>query len=163
MDRKLLEENEKNVSKLVKQLATIQKKAKVSKKKSFNETVVEEEGIVCSEYLEKVNIKRGRNKKKLQDLGLLHKTPTPKKRKGTDLNSNKGRDTTARKKIIQSPKDKTVNPRRNKKCPYDHKYYSTSYKEENDCRYLGSDYDLFGIKCQECSKIFQKKMKRITV
>ena len=144
------------MAKIVKQSTTIRKKATASKKKPSNEAVPDDESIVNSEYVEKVKVKRGRNKKKLQELGLLDKTPTSKRNKSSDSNANKQSGTTARKKILQSPKDESVRPRKKKHCPYDHTCYSTSYKEENDRRYLGIGLDLFGVKCQICSKNFEK-------
>ena len=144
------------MAEIVKQSTTIKKKATASKKKSSNEAVPDDESIVNSEYLEKVKVKRGRNKKKLQELGLLDRTPTPKKNESSDSNSKKQSGTTARKRILQSQKDETEKPRKKKNCPYDHTCYSTSYKEENDRRYLGIGFDLFGVKSQICSKKFEK-------
>ena len=160
-DREFLEEKEKNVSNIVKiSSATTKKKKQASRKKSIDNNLVEEEPIMCSKYLEKVKLKRGRNKKKMQELGLLEKTPTPKRLKPTTKpNSPKGRGTAACRKIMQSPKNKTVKSR-NKQCPYDHKCYSTSYKEETDRRYLGSDFDLFGVKCQGCNKKFSNEVEK---
>ena len=113
-DNEFLEEKEKNVSNIVKisSATTTTKKKQASRKKSIDNNLVEEELIMCSKYLEKVKLKRGRNKKKMQELGLLEKTPTPKRLKPTTKpNSPKGRANTACRKIMQSPKNKTVKSR----------------------------------------------------
>ena len=160
-DRELLEEKEKNVSNIVKiSSAVTKKKRQASKKQSIDKNLVEEEPIMCSEYLEQVKLKRGRNKKKMQELGLLEKTPTPKRLKlSKNPNSPKGRESTAFRKIMQSPKNKTVKSGK-KQCPYDHKCYSTSFKEEPDRRYLGSEFDIFGVKCQACNKKFSNEVEK---
>ena len=50
----------------------------------------------------------------MQELGLLEKTPTPKRLKlSKKPNSPKGRESTACRKIMQSPKNKTVKSGKN--------------------------------------------------
>ena len=102
-DRELLQEKEKNVSNIVKISSAMTKRKKQPRKKqAIEKNVVEETPIMCSQYLEKVKLKRGRNKKKMQELGLLDKTPTPKRLKPTTKpNSPKGRGTAACRKIMQ--------------------------------------------------------------
>ena len=66
-------------------MSLTKKKKAATKKQSKPEDNVEEDAIVISKYLETVNAKRGRNKKKLQDLGLIERTPTPKKKNTNGL------------------------------------------------------------------------------
>ena len=162
-DKELLEEKTKNMSNIVKMSLTTKKKA-AKKKESKPEDNVKEDAIVCFEYLEKVNAKRGRNKRKLQELGLIEKTPTPKKGKQMDLKGllKKKANTKVRRKIMQSDEKNNEN-REKMKCPYDHACYSTSYKEESDRRYLDSKNDLFGVNCQVCSKGFSMEEEANTI
>ena len=109
-----------------------------------------------------IKSKRMKNRTKLQDLGLLAKTPTPKKRKCSKrISSLKGQTQSpaARRKLTTPKKAKSVE----EKCPCDHSFYSTSYNEEKDKRYLEKRYDLFGVKCQGCKKAFTKIDTKNTV
>lgn len=120
------------------------------------------ENIPCSQYLQMVMSKRKKNRTKLQDLGLLDKTPTPKKRKGTKRiysPKEQRKSPAARRKLTSPKKTESVEI----KCPYDHSCFSTSYNEENDKRYLEKRYDLFGVKCQGCEKLFTKIEKTNTL
>ena len=119
--------------------------------------------VVCSNYVKMIQEKKLRNKKKLQDLGLVEKTPTPNntnqdKEKNTPKNVEEKKS--ARCKLMQSPREtpkaKSAKSRKKLKvsCPFDHKLYGTNYCEENDKRYLEEGYDLRDVKCQGCKKCF---------
>ena len=133
------------------------KKPKITENETNNETVV------CSEYVKMVQEKKKRNKEKLQDLGLVPKTPTPI-RNSQDKNKNSPKEVknnkTARRKLMQSPrqspKTKSNKSGKNMKvaCPFDHKLYGTNYCEEDDKRYLEEDSELHDVKCQGCKKCF---------
>ena len=115
-----------------------------------------------------VQEKKNRNKRKLQELGLVEKTPTPRAdtESKLDVQSKAGTKTGARRKIMQSPKSgrkgKVKNDRKKtaKKCPFDHKLFDTNYCEENDKRYVGQDYDLHNVTCQGCNKNFSLDGKK---
>lgn len=90
---------------------------------------------------------------KLQDLGLVKKTPNPKKRKyqrkGPPIKDKES--PTAQRKLMGSEKavvGKNMDCSVNEECPYDHSCFSTSYNEEKDKRYLDKKFDSFGVKCQ---------------
>ena len=99
--------------------------------------------VKCSDYLNLVNRKRNRNKRKLQDLGLMEKTPTPKSRSITPKSTSTSRKSprineeknNARRKIMQSPissSEEKKSPTKEEKCPFDHKCFSANYNEEQD-------------------------------
>ena len=151
-DVELSQEKEKNVKNIV---STVSGKKPSHPKKRSGKIKDSIENIPVSQYLQMVKSKRKKNRTKLQDLGLLAKTPTPKKRKcNKRILSPKERKQSpaARRKLTSPKKAKSVD----EKCPYDHFCYSTSYNEEKDKRYLEKRYDLFGVKCQGCKKSFTR-------
>ena len=160
-DRELLDERNKNIKSIVKFVTSEKKSAKKKSKK--NEEIVADANVPCSEYLKMVKGKRNRNKRKLQDLGLMQKTPTPKKddqstsSKKTPQSKTKGKN--VRRKIMQSPADAdSKSPAEEKmKCPFNHQDFNTNYNEEHDRRYVGSGYDLHNVNCQKCKKKFSKE------
>ena len=126
-----------------------------------------------------VNRKKNRNKRKLQDLGLVEKTPTPKRNSVTANSTSNRRQSprvnvgrkNARRKIMQSPTEtgtktqkkvtkKVKSPKKIMKCPYNHKSFSANYNEEHDKRYVGEGYDLFEVRCFGCKKEMTKETKK---
>lgn len=160
-DADLIEERNKNLTNIVKTVTKKKKSNKKIAKVTTNDNV--EETVVCSEYVKMVQEKKNRNKRKLQDLRLIKKTPMPKQ---NDLGKERTNlkevevNTTARRKVMQSPevatKVKPKKPGRKKKtvCSFDHKMYGTNYCEESDKRYLLKENDLHDVKCQNCKKCF---------
>ena len=161
----MLESSNKNVKEIVKKV-TKQKKPKQRKEVAAPQNVVEDP-VVCSDYLKMVQEKTRRNKRVLQDLGLVAKTPTPKReKKETTKTTPSTKKKTARRKIMQSPKQapkrKSVRPKK-KACPFDHSLYTTSYCEETDKRYVGQDYDLMNVKCQGCTNKFSMDGRKSSI
>ena len=159
IDVELSQEKEKNVKNIV---SAVTKKKPSCPIKTSGKQNDSSEDVPCSEYLQMVKSKRKKNRTKLQDLGLIENTPTPKKKKGTkriSSPSNERQSPAARRKLTSPRKTKSVV----EKCPYDHSFYSTSYNEEKDKRYLDKKYDLFGVKCQGCEKSFTKIEKTNTI
>jgi len=160
-DVELLQEKNRNVTEIVKDVSKKKKPARKKPKITENETNTEP--VVNSDYVKMVQEKKKRNKRKLQDLGLVPNTPTPNcNSQDTDENTPKQveKKKTARRKLMQSPrqsaKAKSMKSGKNMKvtCPFDHKLYGTNYCEENDKRYVEQDYDLRDVKCQGCKKCF---------
>ena len=168
-DLELLEEKERNVKEIVKEVTKKSKRGSNISKKNCDER--KDEKVVCSDYVKMVREKKKRNKRKLQELGLVEKTPTPKGT--TESKAASGtkceKKTGARRKIMQSPKNrknaKSKSPRKkvNKTCPFDHKLFDTNYCEENDKRYVGEEYDLHNVHCQGCKKCFSVDNKKNSV
>ena len=163
-----MEEKARNVKEIVKQVSTKSKRVTTNAKKRDDGRKAEQ--VVCSEYVKMVQEKKKRNKRKLQELGLVEKTPTPQSIKTSKANVNQSKAEKkpgARRKIMQSPKGnkraKSKNDRKKvvKKCPFDHNLFDTNYCEEDDKRYVGQDYDLHNVKCQACQKSFLLDGKKI--
>ena len=98
----MLEEKTKNLSAIIKAVS----KKNTSKPKEKTKATIEEP-VVCSDYVKMIQEKKLRNKKKLQDLGLVEKTPTPNntnqdKEKNTPKNVEEKKS--ARRKLMQSPR-----------------------------------------------------------
>ena len=158
-DKELLEERNKNIKTIVKSVTS--KKKTQRKKASEKHDKIVDNPAESSEYLKMVDGKRNRNKRKLQDLGLVEKTPTTKSSLITRRSPKNSEKKNAPRKIMQSPnstsKKKNETQKKAKKCPFDHKCFSANYNEENDKRYFGHGYDLFEVYCQGCKKEFTKE------
>ena len=155
---------------IVKQVSNKSKRVSTNAKKGNDGRINEQ--VVCSEYVKMVQEKKKRNKRKLQELGLVEKTPTPQSMKTAKaaVNQSKGeKKPGARRKIMQSPKGNKRAKSKNDwkkvvtKCPFDHNLFDTNYCEEDDKRYVGQDYDLHNVKCQGCKKCFSLDGKKDSV
>ena len=155
----MLRKKASNVARITKTASTRSRNTRLKITKDEEEAI--ENDVPISEYMNMVNAKKIKNKKKLQQLGLIETTP-PLKDKTIDRKStpkkknNRGQ---ARKKLNIKCKAIESNVSDEEECPYDHACFSTSYKEENDKRYLAKNYDLFGVKCQGCEKAFDQDEK----
>ena len=159
-DKELLDERNKNIKTIVKSVTSKKKKTQRKKASKKHEEIVDDPAE-SPEYLNMVIRKRNRNKRKLQDLGLVGKTPTSESSSLTRKSPRNSEKMNARRKIMQSPtslsKKKNETPKKAEKCPFDHKCFSANYNEENDKRYFGHGYDLFEVYCQGCKKEFTKE------
>ena len=166
-DLELSQEKEKNVQNIVNAVTSKSKSSRP--KRNSGKEKDSSKNMPCSEYLEMVKNKRMRNKTKLQDLGLLNKTPTPKRRKLNNKNSSPKehkKSPAARRKLMSPKKAVAIESTAEsvvEKFPYNHTCFSTSYNEEKDKRYLDKRFDLFGVKCQGCGKCFTKIDKKNTL
>ena len=111
-----------------------------------------------------------RNKNKLQDLVLVKSTPTSKSSSKVTLKKSRtpnpqAKSPKAKRKILKSfLKKRQSKKKRNKinkydseileDCLYNHKSFTTSYKEENDKRYFDEGGELFRTGCQGCREMF---------
>ena len=151
MDLELLEEKERVVSDIV---SATTKKAKVTKptrgKKRINKSskTIDDESPI-SEYMESVHVKRKANKKKLQSLGLIPKSPAPTK--SPKISTPRMKKQPAKKRVrtrrLYEDKDEV------KICTCDHKDVSC-FKEETDKRYFNKDDELFDTRCATCGVSF---------
>ena len=151
MDLELLEEKERVVSDIV---SATTKKAKITKptrgKKRINKSskTIDDESPI-SEYMESVQIKRKANKKKLQSLGLIPKSPAPTK--SPKIRTQRMKKQPPKKRVrtrrLYEDKDEV------KICTCDHKDVSC-FKEETDKRYFNKDDELFDTRCATCGVSF---------
>ena len=159
-DREIMHEKSKTVDKKVK-TATVKQKV-ITKRSSKTKKITQVEHI-NSKYVKMVIEKRGKNKRKLIELELATKTPSPRGRRAKNTRLNSPKNVNVRRKILRrSPKKKAyrVSCAEDEECPYNYNLYLTSYNEETDKRYLGKDRDLFGVKCEQCNKKFCEKVEQ---
>ena len=85
---------------------------KTNRKKSTKSKQAEEDQpVINSEYLKMATEKKNHNKKKLQDLGLVNKNPSPRmdtspKKKGTPKAKGKDGSPRTRRRVMQTPTKK---------------------------------------------------------